>query len=259
MSQLVIASPACFPVRRVLSERNASRREPRRVGVEVFGSPSEVIARSTVFTRLRQFAEQPGSGMGPIIFGRARGKAEHFRGFIVRHADEIAQLHQFGFGLVRDGEFVERLVDGQELVVDSNGGGQIHILNVHPLLIATVTQRLFAPGAVNENAAHRLGSGPEEVCAAIPLLILVTNQPQPGFVNQCGRLQGLARRFVRHLVRGEAAQFFIDQRQQLPGGSRIALLSRFKNARDVAHGCAMGPDQIFGTVRRISSSNARVP
>jgi hypothetical protein len=40
---------------------------------------------------------------------------------------------------------------------------------------------------------------------------------------------------IRHPVCGQAAQFFIDQWQQLIGGSGIALLSRLKNARDVAH------------------------
>lgn len=39
-----------------------------------------------------------------------------------------------------------------------------------------------------------------------------------------GGLQRLAWRFIRHLVRGELAQFSIDQRQKLLGGFRIALL-----------------------------------
>src|SRR5947208_15382240 len=45
----------------------------------------------------------------------------------------------------------------------------------------------------------------------------------------------MAGRFVRHLVRGQASQFFINQRQQLIGGSGIAWLSRFKNTHDIAH------------------------
>jgi hypothetical protein len=57
------------------------------------------------------------------------------------------------------------------------------------------------------NLAHRLGGG-KEVCAAIQFLIFGADQ---------------------------SPQFFINERQQLIGDSGIALLSRRKDARDVAH------------------------
>ena len=71
--------------------------------------------------------------------------------------------------------------------------------------------------------------------AAIPLLIFVADQAQPGFVDERGGLQRLARRLVGHLARRQATKLFIDERQQLIGGSGIALFSRLKDTRDVAH------------------------
>src|SRR6058998_516182 len=71
--------------------------------------------------------------------------------------------------------------------------------------------------------------------APMPLFVFHTDQSQPGFVNERGGLQRVARRFIGHLVRSQATQFIIDQRQQLIGGGGIALLRRFKDARDVTH------------------------
>src|ERR1035438_7282265 len=59
---------------------------------------------------LFNFAEKPGAGMGPIIVGSAGGNAQNFGGFLQSQPYKIAELHQFGFGLVLGGEFVERLV-----------------------------------------------------------------------------------------------------------------------------------------------------
>ena len=87
-----------------------------------------------------------------------------------------------------------------------------------------VARGVLPAGALNENAAHRLCGRREEVGAPVPFLILVPNQPKPGFVNERGGLQRMTLRFVGHLVRGQAPQFFIDQRQQFIGGSGIALL-----------------------------------
>jgi len=69
----------------------------------------------------------------------------------------------------------------------------------------------------------------------IPLLLIVADQPKPGFMHECRGLQSLAVSFVGHLRGGETSQFGINQRQQLIRGGGIALLGRFKDARDVAH------------------------
>ena len=64
------------------------------------------------------------------------------------------------------------------------------------------------------------------MAAMVPALLLtVPNQAQIGLVNQSRGLQRLARRLVGQLVRSQAAQLVVDQRQQLASGVRIALLN----------------------------------
>lgn len=46
----------------------------------------------------------------------------------------------------------------------------------------------------------------------------------------------MSRRFPRHLERGEAAEFLIDEREQFIGGIRVALLHRAEDLSHVAHG-----------------------
>jgi hypothetical protein len=48
-------------------------------------------------------------------------------------------------------------------------------------------------------------------------------------------LQGLPRRFAGHFVRGQPAQFLVNQREQFVRGLRVALLNGVKDAGDIAH------------------------
>ncbi len=112
---------------------------------------------------------------------------------------------------------------------------QLDILDIEPLLTAAVAQGLLAAGVVDKDAAHGFGRGPKEMSSAIPADILVSGEVQPGLVDQSGGLERLAGRFIRHFVRGEAAQFFIDQREQLLSGRRISPFDGLKNTRHVAH------------------------
>jgi len=94
---------------------------------------------------------------------------------------------------------------------------------------------LLAAGMVNENAAHALGSGAKEVRAVLPGQVPGSNKPQPSFVDERGGLQRMTGGFVRHLVRGEAAEFLIDQREQFIGSLAIAMLDGVKDACHFAH------------------------
>ena len=60
--------------------------------------------------------------MRPVVVGGAGGDAENLGRFLKGHADEIAQLHQFGFGLVSGGELVQRVAHRQEFVIVSGRG-----------------------------------------------------------------------------------------------------------------------------------------
>src|SRR5262249_2561360 len=91
-------------------------------------------------------------------------------------------------------------------------------------------------GVLDEDAAHGLGGGGEEVAAPLPVRPRArADQPQVGLVDQGGRLQRLARLLLSQALGGEAAQLVVDQRQQLGGGVRIALLDGGQDAGDLGH------------------------
>ncbi len=93
----------------------------------------------------------------------------------------------------------------------------------------------FAPRLLNQDAAHRLGRGTQEMTATLPGLFRAANQAKICLMDQRGRLQGLARLLLGHFLGGKLAQFIVDQRQKLLGGFRIALLDGAQDVRNVAH------------------------
>ncbi len=173
--------------------------------------------------------------MSPVILGRARRNAECLGRFFIGHADEVTQLHQFRLDFVFDCKFVERVIDGEKLVI-FGGRCQIHFLNIHTLPIAAMTGGVLTTGAVNEDSAHRLGGSGEEVRAILKLRFAVAaNQSQPSFVNERGGLKRVARGLIGHSVRGQPSKIFVNQRQQFIGGFGIALYRALQDVRDVAH------------------------
>ena len=112
-------------------------------------------------------------------------------------------------------------MDGKKLVVFRDEG-DFHFLDVHPLPSAAVTLRALAAGAIDEDAPHRFGRGAKEMRAVLPGMLLGAGQPQPCFMHQRGGLQRVPARLVRHLARGQLAKFFVNEREQLIGGSGIA-------------------------------------
>src|SRR5581483_568105 len=71
--------------------------------------------------------------------------------------------------------------------------------------------------------------------AAVPFGVAVAGETQPGFMDERGGLEGLPGNFIRHFVRGEPAQFVVDQRKQLVRRGRLALADRVENPGHVTH------------------------
>ena len=71
--------------------------------------------------------------------------------------------------------------------------------------------------------------------ATVPSLWFVAHQPQPCLMHERRGLESMPRDFVRHLLRGETAQFLIHQWKQFLGGLRVALLNAVKDVSDFAH------------------------
>src|SRR5262245_34236555 len=91
---------------------------------------------------------------------------------------------------------------------------------------------------LNQDAAHRLGSGREEVTAGGKLL--VAHQPQVSLMNQGRRVKRLPRLLAGQLHRGEATELIRHQRQQLPGGLGVALCQVGQDVGDLVHERAQG-------------------
>ena len=90
-------------------------------------------------------------------------------------------------------------------------------------------------GTVDQDTPHRLGGRGEEMSAILPGGLGVTAQPEAGFVHERRGLQRLAGRFVRHFVRGESAQFFVNEREQFVRSLGVTVLDAVQDARDIAH------------------------
>jgi hypothetical protein len=94
----------------------------------------------------------------------------------------------------------------------------------------------IATGAVDQDAAHRLGGSGEEVAAPAPVGRLpFADQPEVRLVDQGGRLEGLAGLLLDQPGGGQFPQLVVDQGQQLARRLRVALLDRRENAGDVVH------------------------
>jgi hypothetical protein len=82
----------------------------------------------------------------------------------------------------------------------------------------------LAAGVFDEDAAHGLGRGGEEVAPAVPLRrVRWSDQPQVGLVDQGGGLEGLARLLPGDPRRCELPKLVVDERQQL-GRGRVQQL-----------------------------------
>lgn len=92
--------------------------------------------------------------------------------------------------------------------------------------VAPAFEALFSPGVVYQDAAHRLGSGGEEVTAAIPAIgLLASDEPDVSLVDEGGSLEGVAGGFGGHPGGSQLAQFVVDEREQFFGGTGVGCNS----------------------------------
>src|SRR5216684_184951 len=82
--------------------------------------------------------------------------------------------------------------------------------------------------------AHYLRSKREEVGPALIVHILLIDQAQVSFMNQGRRLQHVIATFTSHVIRREAAQFFIDQRKQPVERSLVPTIPVRKQTSDLS-------------------------
>src|SRR6266571_4089036 len=181
-----------------------------------------------------QFLIKPGAGVGPGSLGRAFRNFQQPRRLDIRQTGKETQLDQLRAERITRRQFLQRLVHRQQMPVVAQDRN-VESGHVNALKFAAVFDAPLAPGVFDEDAPHRLCRCGEEMAAAIPLLVCPAGETQPRLMHQRRRLQGLAWPFVGHLVRGEFAQFLVNQRQQLFGGLAITLLDSLKDPRHITH------------------------
>ena len=77
-------------------------------------------------------------------------------------------------------------------------------------------------GRLDQDAAHRLGRGGEEVAAAVPGAVLaVADEPEICVVNQRRGVQRLPRPLAGQPGCGEPPEFVVDQREEVAGRRRV--------------------------------------
>ena len=107
-------------------------------------------------------------------------------------------------------------MQGKQLLVvhASRKFGPVEIVQAHPFAPAAVSSGLLSSGTIDQDPAHGLGRGGDEVAVTVPCRPAISTQTQPCLVNEGRGLQGLSRGFAGHASRGSPAQLFVDQRQE---------------------------------------------
>src|SRR5262249_2122084 len=130
-------------------------------------------------------------------------------------------------------------VHGQNVLDRGGRGGEV-VRQFDPPRLAAAFQSGLPPGALDENAAHRFRGGGEEVPPAVELNRKlpppVRHETHGGFVNERRRVERVSRLLLGHSGRREPPQLLIDERQQLLGGARVALLQGSEDAGNLIHG-----------------------
>src|SRR5260370_38611821 len=91
---------------------------------------------------------------------------------------------------------------------------------------------MFPAGVINQNAPHNLGGDGKELRTVFPANVLPIDHPQVSLVDKCGGLQGVIGALVLHIRRGEMAQVFIDNFEQL---ARRAVVPRAHAIKENCH------------------------
>src|SRR5262249_31887000 len=216
------------------------------------------------------FAAQPGAGEGPVALGGAQRNVEGLRRLLEREAGEEVELDDLGHARLLSVEVFQGFVESDQLLVRRRAD-QLALEQINALPVAAALEALLRARLLDQDAAHRFRGGEKKVAtvgkrsrpgSASPVSILLPalHQSQVRFMDQGRGIERLPRLLVRELLGRQFAQLLVDQRQELLGGGRIALLDGGQDARDVAH--AVKHNRRGGArpaAGRVSTRGGRVP
>lgn len=121
-------------------------------------------------------------------------------------------------------------------------------------MAATRFRAIFSPPILDKNPPHRFGCRAKEMPSAVPVLrLLAIDESQVRFVNERGGLQSLSWLFLGDALSSQAAQFIVDERQQLLGGGGIARFYSRQDLSNVVHDGSIIPQREVREERRLQS------
>jgi len=170
-----------------------------------------------------------------VPFDGGEGKPEPLGNFAITHPGEVMEFHNLSLLWGVPGQRLQGFIDRQDgfIAID---GRQFDMREIHALQFAPMPLARFLAGSINQNPAHRFGGRSEKMAAAVPnLLLLRSYETQPRFMHQGRGLERLSGFFLGHFIRGELAQFLVDQRQQLTGRLPVASINRVEQLGDLGH------------------------
>jgi hypothetical protein len=179
------------------------------VGFAWIGRPNQPLQRGWFV--ITKCVAEPGAGVCPVAVGRAAADAHDFARLGERQARERTQVNQLGAGRVLASQFLQGLVQCQQIVV-----GRIvqHGIEIDPNAPAPSPALLSAaiPGPIHEDSAHRLSGGGEEVGTPVPRFFrVIANEPNIRLVDQGCRLERLPRLLVSHSLSRQLAKFVVHE------------------------------------------------
>ena len=157
----------------------------------------------------------------PVTLHGRRRNAEGFGGFLDRQADEESELDDPALLWIDGREAFERVVQRDD-VNRALRGDHMFVKGGHGKAGAALVSRPLTR-VIHQDAAHQRSGHREKVGAIPPLQAVNPGQPQIQLVDQRRRLQRVAVALAAHVVVGEPAQLFVDDRHESISCGRIAV------------------------------------
>src|SRR5262249_37736565 len=142
------------------------------------------------FVFVEELRVEPAPGKEPPAFSRAEGDAQGLGGFRQGQAAEEPQRDELGLLWIEGDEAIDRLVQCQDLVGGLRCVVPVGQLDALPAAAAFV--RALGASVIDQDAAHGLGGGREEVPPAVEVLPLaLADETEVSLVDQGGGLERL--------------------------------------------------------------------
>jgi len=161
---------------------------------------------------------------------------QRFGGFFQAQSPEEPQLDHLALSLVVFREFLQRIVEGNQVATRIVGDRQV-VNQCHPHRAAAALLRAFGAREVDEDPPHQTRGHGEEMRPVLPADASAFDEAQIDFVDERGRLEAVPGVLSRHLATSDPMQLVVDDRDQPVECRVIALSPCDEESRDVRRGC----------------------